>query len=531
MLSLLLLVLSLAQQAQRTPVPDVAAQKEKESLVREVFKSDYAKKARGDRIALAKKLLQQGIDTLDDPSARYVLLREAKDLAASAGDVATAVSAIEETANFFNVDALRLKLGLLTGVAQEARLAEDAKAAAESLLNLADQSDALDDFETSEKALTAAAATARKTKDVALAGRAEVRLREIAELKSSVARVKAAREVLQVNPADPAANFEVGRFECFVKGNWEAGLPLLGRGSNEALKILAERDLSNPEDVQSQIDLGDAWKNRSEKESFGKRHVLGRAAHWYLRALPQTTGLSKVKIEKSIAAIAASGPPSGKARRDLVSTEGLVGWWTLDEVAGTVAEDVSGQKMKGQISGATEWTPGYLGKALKFKGGNSQVTVPDAPALRITGDLTIAIWFRKDQEAPDWSRLIGKGDQNSRNYGLFVGGVSQRSEPLLFQQWDASKRELVALSSKTVLPVGKWHHVAVVVRGDEVELFLDGRVDASRTRAPGAPVTSDHPLTFGYPGFLQPLMGSLDDIRIYRRALLIGEIQVLASMK
>ena len=50
--------------------------------VREVFKADYAKTKVADRRALAAKLYQQGKATTDDASARYVLLLQARDIAA-----------------------------------------------------------------------------------------------------------------------------------------------------------------------------------------------------------------------------------------------------------------------------------------------------------------------------------------------------------------------------------------------------------------------------------------------------------------
>jgi hypothetical protein len=39
-----------------------------------------------DRLALAGKFLEQGIDTRDNAAARYVLFRQASDIAAKGGD-------------------------------------------------------------------------------------------------------------------------------------------------------------------------------------------------------------------------------------------------------------------------------------------------------------------------------------------------------------------------------------------------------------------------------------------------------------
>src|SRR5688572_31975261 len=96
---------------QQSPVPDAEKQLESEKLVREVFKAEYAKKTAADRSALARKLLEQAQDSAGDPVSRYVLLREASDLAAQAGDVATSLKAIDLLGAAYAVDTLALKSG------------------------------------------------------------------------------------------------------------------------------------------------------------------------------------------------------------------------------------------------------------------------------------------------------------------------------------------------------------------------------------------------------------------------------------
>src|SRR5688500_12324014 len=88
------------------PVPDSAAQAAAEKTVREVFDKQYLL-ARSDpaaRAALARVLLLKADETLDDPAARFVLLRESRDLAANSGDAPTAVSALARLGRGFMID-------------------------------------------------------------------------------------------------------------------------------------------------------------------------------------------------------------------------------------------------------------------------------------------------------------------------------------------------------------------------------------------------------------------------------------------
>src|SRR5262249_17086384 len=77
------------------------------------------------------------------------------------------------------------------------------------------------------------------------------------------------------------------------------------------------------------------------------------------------------------------------------STNGLAGWWKLDETEGTVASDSSGNGHAGKLLNGPVWTTGPVRGALSFDGTNDQVTCTESPALSISGDMTIAFWVKK----------------------------------------------------------------------------------------------------------------------------------------
>jgi hypothetical protein len=94
----------------KAPVPGAAAQQDAVKLIRDLFKADYAKRTPADVQALAVKLLQQGRETKDDPVGQFVLLQQARELAVQAGDLATALAAVDEAAKAYDVDSLSLKI-------------------------------------------------------------------------------------------------------------------------------------------------------------------------------------------------------------------------------------------------------------------------------------------------------------------------------------------------------------------------------------------------------------------------------------
>src|SRR5262245_30713270 len=94
----------------RLPVPGEAEQKESADLIADLYKKDYAAAKTPEQVvALAKKLVAEGVGTKDDPAAKYVLLRTSRDLAAQHGELPLAFEAIDQLAATFEVDPLAQK--------------------------------------------------------------------------------------------------------------------------------------------------------------------------------------------------------------------------------------------------------------------------------------------------------------------------------------------------------------------------------------------------------------------------------------
>ena len=77
---------------------------------------------------------------------------------------------------------------------------------------------------------------------------------------------QAAQERLKTAPDDPDACLAVGRWYCFYQGDWDEGLKLLAKGSDDALKSLAAEELaSKPSKAEERVARGDAWWDLAEK--------------------------------------------------------------------------------------------------------------------------------------------------------------------------------------------------------------------------------------------------------------------------
>jgi hypothetical protein len=291
-----------AQDGQKPNPPSSSEQADAEKLIKDIFKDDYAKRTPADRQALARKMLSQALQSKDDPKSQFVLLREARDLASLAGDVQTALSAVDEMAKAFSVDSAAMRSTVLTNAAKTAKTPDDFKGLASMSLKMIDSLLLADDYDGAEKLAATASQNAKRSQDLPTINRAAAKSKEIAELRARYDKLKKAKETLAANPDDGPSNLLLGKFQCVTKGNWSAGLPLLAKCSDTALQALSAKELENPAQPADQVAVGDGWWDLSEKEPApGKDNLKEHAVSWYSKAAAKVTGLSKSKIEKRVA--------------------------------------------------------------------------------------------------------------------------------------------------------------------------------------------------------------------------------------
>jgi len=287
----------------RAAVPDASRQREVEKLIRDLFKDQYAKKAPGDRLALIRTLLDQGAKSTGGPVEQWVLWREALDLATQTGDVTSAMEAIDATAQLFDVDALTMKNTALAALSKSVKSPDEFASVTTALHRLVDELIAIDDYGVAEKAAATATTTARRANDATLVQASAARAKDVGEAKAKFQAMKGFLETLARNPDDGPANLEMGQFLCFFKGNWDLGLRFLAKGSDPALKGLAEKEVALPTEAAAQAEIADAWWDLAQKEKglTRKERMIDRARSWYQAALVQAQGLLKLKLERRMA--------------------------------------------------------------------------------------------------------------------------------------------------------------------------------------------------------------------------------------
>jgi hypothetical protein len=378
-----------AAQEERSPVPSSTEQKKTRTTIRELLKEDYAGNDLPSRKALARKLLAQGEATRNDKVAHYVLLMEARDVAVTLPDVETALAAIDRLAETFEVDPIELKIKTLGEARRKVRTEDAGVAVAAGFLATAKAAMAAGDYTAASRAAKEAERVAKAARDATIAAEARQLTKEIPELKREAETAAKAELRLSANPDDTEASLALGHHLCFVKGEWEKGLPHLANGGVAEVTKAANQEVSNPAEPEAQVKVGDAWWAAAEKErgALHKRRYLDRAAHWYEKAWPNLDGLARMKLDKRLEEY---DKQTGSKVIDLLAM--------IDPAK--IPECRWRRQGRALVSGREEWTP-----------------LPVPYALPAEYDLHLVV-TRMEGINTLFFKLVGGG----RPFALFLGG-------------------------------------------------------------------------------------------------------------
>lgn len=293
----------------KLPIPSDAQRKAAEKQIRDAMGDDLAKaKTPEDKKKIAAQMVQTA-DGTSEPAAKYQLLRDAEALAADADDVQTAIAANDAVAGSFEPDATS---GALDPLQKFSRASLDADSETKLCdLALGGLHDAIlgDHFDAARQFGKFALGFAHKSNDKDLNDKAASAMASIATCESEYTRVAPMVATLKKTPGDPAANAAVGRYECFAKANWAAGLAMLVKGSNETLKHAAIDELKPPATAMEQSAVADAWWGMAEGLPPAiQANLRAHAVSIYARAEAGLTGLAKLKAQQRIAQLQPAAP-------------------------------------------------------------------------------------------------------------------------------------------------------------------------------------------------------------------------------
>jgi chitodextrinase len=219
----------------------------------------------------------------------------------------------------------------------------------------------------------------------------------------------------------------------------------------------------------------------------------------------------------------ATATPSANTQPPPVS--GLVAAYGFNEGTGTTTADASGNGHTGTLQGATWTTAGKYGGALSFDGSTSYVDLGNAADLQLTGSMTWSAWIFATANPPDDGQIIAKSNgagwqfKTSPDTGQHTFAVAVSPDGAsLTQRYSATVRQL-----------GTWYHLAGVYDAAALTLniYVNGVLDngALVGTVPASQFNSTENVTIGRRAGGFYFAGTIDEVRLYSRALSAAEIQ------
>jgi formylglycine-generating enzyme required for sulfatase activity len=297
------------ERRQRQPAPSLEVQQTVVREVDEVYETATAKTPQ-EKSKLADKLAALA-EKPDKPEVRFVLWRRASELALEAGEPERMLKLVVRMAEDYELDVLTVQAKMLIRFADDANQADELQSLLKSAGKVIDVALAAEQFVLADELAMAVYRACQKSAGRPYRPEALQRHKDAAQARTRWEEIQKAQAALESNPDDAEAHATVGRWHCFVKGDWEAGLSHLAKGSDATLKALAERELAFPQSAEAQVDLADAWWDTAQQAKAETRTPLWlRAGYWYQQAQPQLTRvLTKTKVAMRLEEIAKLGHP------------------------------------------------------------------------------------------------------------------------------------------------------------------------------------------------------------------------------
>jgi uncharacterized repeat protein (TIGR01451 family) len=206
---------------------------------------------------------------------------------------------------------------------------------------------------------------------------------------------------------------------------------------------------------------------------------------------------------------------------------GLVAGYRLDEGAGSITADLSGNNATGTLVDAPTWTTGRYNGALNFD-GTSYVDLGNPVPLQLTGSMTLSAWINISANPGDDGAIVAK---------LGGAGWQLKTSPdtgprTAAIQISSNGSDAIQRYSASVLTSGNWYHLAGVydAAAQTLEIYVNGALDNGALSGTVPAAQFDAPFNVniaqrtGLPGNFN-FLGRIDEVHIFNRALTASEIQ------
>jgi len=216
--------------------------------------------------------------------------------------------------------------------------------------------------------------------------------------------------------------------------------------------------------------------------------------------------------------------------KDYGNFSSLIMWLTFDEGSGNIAYDYSGNKNNGtlyngtNICGGTDacplWVDGKYGRAVSFDGINDYILIGNSTIFN-TQPFTAAIWINYSG-GDGYKTAIHKGSDTDREWGI-LRYTSTNGGQITAYIYNSANSQF-ELRSDVVPELNRWYYTVLTFDGSIAKLYIDSALKVSKSIAGPRKITVNNLVIGSMSDLVNFWNGTIDDVRIYNRALTDEEI-------
>jgi hypothetical protein len=277
---------------------------------------------------------------------------------------------------------------------------------------------------------------------------------------------------------------------------------------------------------------------------FGARNNIGSPTSFFPGSLDDVRIYNRTLSAQEVGQLYAQGSATIAHSNTVPLSSGLVGYWTFDggTISGTTARDSSGQGNNGTLVSGPVPVAGKIGQALRFDGTSQKITYgTNVASFKFgTGSFSISAWVRPVNKTGQVPAIFGvpSGNGTVSRYGLTLDYITTPGSTGVRAFMQADSNHIISVTSSQTLPNNKWAHLVMVVDrvGQVVTAYVNGiptsgsiagSFNLSDVVSPGGTAVTGAQVN----GSNDFVLGSIDDVRIYNRALSAQEVQQLYFME
>ena len=226
------------------------------------------------------------------------------------------------------------------------------------------------------------------------------------------------------------------------------------------------------------------------------------------------------------------GMAADVANAQATVTDGLVGYWPLDEGAGDTAYDMSGMGHDGTLYNGVTWiSQGFKKGGINNDGSpGSRVDLGTWNPAEGTGQLSLAIWFKWSGAGPSrWQGLIGKRNGwSGATAMMFYFELDRDNDAFHFAR---NGSWVISPAGSVTEVIGEWAHAAVSFDGTTGTIYLNGEAIQAGPFSFLEGTATSMGIGHSHGGSntnAEAIDGDIDEVYIYNRAL--SQVEIKAVM-